>query len=83
VLTIVIIIFFFTFIEIPAMIMLGVWFVLQALPVFGQLGTPEVTAEGGVAYLAHVGGFVFGLVAIRLFANRHRSGESTQPTAYA
>ena len=40
VLTMVIIIFFFTFIEIPALIMLGIWFALQALPAFGQLGDP-------------------------------------------
>jgi membrane associated rhomboid family serine protease len=84
VLTMVLIIFFFTFIEIPAMVMLGIWFVLQALPVFGQLATPEVSgSEGGVAYLAHVGGFVFGLATIKLFANRHRSGESTRPTPSA
>jgi len=72
VLTMVIIIFFFTFIEIPAIIMLGIWFVLQALPVVGQLATPEVAGEGGVAYLAHVGGFLFGIAAIKLFANRRQ-----------
>jgi membrane associated rhomboid family serine protease len=73
VLTMVFILFFVTFIEIPALAMLGIWFVLQFLPVVGQLATPEVAGEGGVAYLAHVGGFVFGLAAIRLFADRHRA----------
>jgi membrane associated rhomboid family serine protease len=77
VLTLVIIIFFVTFIEIPALIMLGLWFVLQALPAFGQLATQELGAEGGIAYLAHVGGFLFGLATIKLFADRHRRGEST------
>jgi membrane associated rhomboid family serine protease len=72
VLTVVFIIFFVTLIEIPAVIMLGVWFVLQFLPAIGQVGTDAV-AGGGVAYWAHVGGFVFGLVAIRLFANRSRA----------
>jgi membrane associated rhomboid family serine protease len=84
VLTMVIIIFFFTFIEIPALIMLGIWFALQALPAFGQLATPEVAgADGGIAYLAHVGGFIFGLVTIKLFANRHRSGESPRSSPSA
>ena len=73
VLTMVIIIFFFTFIEIPAMIMLGIWFALQALPAFSELASPDVAgADGGIAYLAHIGGFLFGLATIKLFANRYR-----------
>jgi membrane associated rhomboid family serine protease len=71
VLTVVFIIFFVTLIEIPALIMLGIWFVLQFLPAIGQVGTDAVSG-GGVAYWAHVGGFAFGLVAIKLFANRYR-----------
>ena len=74
VLTLVFIIFFVTLIEIPAVIMLGIWFVLQFLPAIGQLATPDVsTTGGGVAYFAHIGGFVFGLAAIKLFANRYRA----------
>jgi membrane associated rhomboid family serine protease len=73
VLTVVLIIFFVTLIEIPAVIMLGIWFVLQFLPAIGQVGTDAVEG-GGVAYWAHVGGFAFGLAAIKLFANRYRSG---------
>ena len=73
VLTLILIIFFVTLVEIPAVILLGLWFLLQFLPVVGQLATPEIAGEGGgVAYLAHVGGFVFGLVAIKLFADRAR-----------
>ena len=75
VLTMILILFFFTFIEIPALIMLGIWFALQALPAFGELATPDLgNASGGVAYLAHVGGFIFGLLAIKLFANRNPGG---------
>jgi membrane associated rhomboid family serine protease len=70
VLTMVLIVFFVTFIEIPAMVLLGVWFVLQALPVAGQLATSEAASEGGVAYLAHIGGFVFGLATIKLLVRR-------------
>ena len=59
VLTVVFLFFFFTFIEIPAMIMLGIWLALQFLPAIGQLATPELGGEGGgVAYFAHIGGFL-------------------------
>jgi membrane associated rhomboid family serine protease len=81
VLTIVFIFFFFTFIEIPAMVMLGIWFVLQFLPAVGQLASPEVAGGGGVAYFAHVGGFLSGLALIHLFAKRksERYGEPRLP----
>ena len=72
VLTLVFIIFFVTIIEIPAMIMLGIWFVLQFIPAVADVATPAVGGEGGVADLAHVGGFIFGLAAIKLFANRRQ-----------
>ncbi len=70
VVTLVIIIFFITLIEIPAMVLLGLWFALQFLPVVDQVASPAGGAEGGVAYLAHVGGFAFGLLMIKVFARR-------------
>lgn len=70
VLTAVILIFFVTLIEIPAYVMLGIWFVLQFVPAVGQVAVPDVTGEGGVAYFAHVGGFVFGLALVKLFVHR-------------
>jgi membrane associated rhomboid family serine protease len=74
VLTLVFIIFFVTLIEIPALILLGVWAVLQFLPALGQVGATDVGGEE-VAYIAHVGGFLFGLAMIRLFiAGRGDSG---------
>jgi membrane associated rhomboid family serine protease len=77
VLTLIFLVFFVTLIEIPAVVMLGIWFVLQFLPAIGQLATPDVSAAGGgVAYFAHIGGFVFGLAAIKLFANRHREADA-------
>jgi rhomboid family protein len=72
VLTLIFIIFFVTLIEIPAMILLGIWFVLQFVPAIGQTAVTDLAGGSGVAYLAHVGGFIFGLLAIRLFANRYR-----------
>jgi membrane associated rhomboid family serine protease len=67
VLTLLFIIFFVTLVEIPALVMLGIWFILQFLPAVGQLGTSEVGGHGGTAYFAHLGGFIFGLSLIRLF----------------
>ena len=70
VLTLVIIIFFVTILRLPALLVLGVWFLLQ----FVDLGATQ--GNGGVAYLAHIGGFVFGLAAIKLFAtNVHEDYE--------
>jgi membrane associated rhomboid family serine protease len=71
VLTLVFIILFFTVIELPAWVMLGIWFAEQA--VFGATGLTNPTGgSGGVAYFAHVGGFVFGLLVVRLLATRAR-----------
>ena len=70
VLTLVIIIFFVTILRLPALLVLGVWFLLQ----FVDLGASQ--GEGGVAYLAHIGGFVFGLALVKLFAtNVHKDYE--------
>ena len=69
VLTLLFLIIFFTFIELPAVLFLFIWFAQQA--VFAAVGlTNPRGSGGGVAYFAHVGGFVFGLLAIKLFANR-------------
>jgi membrane associated rhomboid family serine protease len=67
VITLVFIIIIFTIIELPALIVLGLWFLLQLLPAFSE---PVSGTGGGVAYFAHIGGFVFGLLLIRAFANR-------------
>jgi membrane associated rhomboid family serine protease len=70
VLTLIIIIFFVTLVEVPAFVLLGIWFALQFLPAVGQVATPDIAGGGGVAYFAHVGGFLFGLALIKLFAMR-------------
>jgi membrane associated rhomboid family serine protease len=71
VVTLIFIIFFFTIVELPALLILGFWFVQQVL--FGYFDLSDPTGGGGgVAYFAHIGGFVFGLIAIRLFARRRR-----------
>jgi membrane associated rhomboid family serine protease len=69
VVTVVFIIFFFTILELPAILFLGIWILQQGVfAYFDLMGN----SEGGVAYFAHIGGFVFGLAAIRLFANEQR-----------
>ena len=70
VVTIIFIVFFFTILELPAMLILGFWFIQQAL--FGYFDLSSGDGGGGVAYFAHIGGFVFGLIAIKLFADERK-----------
>jgi rhomboid family protein len=70
--TVVFIFFFFTLIELPAWVMLGLWFLEQALVGAASVAQPAGGEGGGVAYFAHIGGFVFGLLAIRAFAQRRK-----------
>jgi membrane associated rhomboid family serine protease len=71
VLTLVFIILFFTVIELPALIVLAIWFIEQA--VFAAVNLTDPTGGGGgVAYFAHVGGFAFGLATVKLLATRRR-----------
>jgi len=71
VVTVIFIVFFFTILELPALLILGFWFVQQVLFGYFDLNTGG-TSEGGVAYFAHIGGFVFGLLAIKLFADERK-----------
>src|SRR5919198_4743805 len=64
VLSIVPIVFFFSLIALPAVVVLGFWFVLQF---FSGATTVAQHVTGGVAYFAHIGGFVTGVVAALLF----------------
>ena len=58
--------FFLQLMELPAWLMLGLWFLAQALGGFVTLGA----TGGGIAWWAHVGGFVAGVILIRIFAPR-------------
>ena len=70
VLTLVIIVIFFTILQLPALVVLGLWFLLQVLYGASDLAQPVAGGGAGVAYFAHIGGFLFGLLLIRAFANR-------------
>jgi membrane associated rhomboid family serine protease len=74
VLTLVPIFFFLQVMQLPAMVVLGFWFVLQAIYSFTSFG--GAAEQGGVAYLAHVGGFVFGALVALLF---YRGGQRREP----
>ena len=64
--TLVPIIVFITTMEIPAAFMLVWWFIIQLASGFGSLAETDYTG-GGVAFFAHVGGFIAGMLLIRLF----------------
>jgi membrane associated rhomboid family serine protease len=71
ILTLVFIFFFIQFIEIPAFIFLGVWLFIQ---LFSAGLTPRNV--GGIAFWAHIGGFVVGLIFIKIFDAIPRTGLS-------
>ena len=63
---------FILILPLPALVVLGFWFLQQVA--FGYFGLTEVTAgageSGGVAYFAHIGGFLFGLLTVRAWLRR-------------
>jgi membrane associated rhomboid family serine protease len=71
IITLVPIIIFITTVEIPAWAMLLWWFVIQLFSGLGSLATTDY-AGGGIAWFAHVGGFVSGMLLIRVFPVKRR-----------
>ena len=65
--------FYITTLAVPAFLMLGYWMVIQV--VSGALSMGQET--GGVAFLAHAGGFVAGMLLIFIFRNRELIGQRT------
>lgn len=60
--------FFFRTTFIPASLLIGFWFLIQLV----NAGAVAHVQTGGVAYLAHIGGFLFGVVAARVFEDKRR-----------
>jgi membrane associated rhomboid family serine protease len=57
--------------EVPALFAIGLWIVLQLVSGVGAIANSTQTAEiGGVAYMAHVGGFIAGVVLVFVFRDR-------------
>lgn len=69
--TVLIIFFFIQFIKLPAKVVLGIWFIYQIL--MSVLGS---TSGGGVAWMAHVGGFAFGYLVMRLMVKLFGRGSA-------
>jgi len=69
--TLVLFVIFFTTIEIPAWAMLIWWFVIQLFSGLGSLASTDYSG-GGIAWFAHVGGFVAGMLLIRVFPVKRR-----------
>ncbi len=74
--TLIPIFFFFQVIRIPAFFFLGIWFVYQFIG-----GTSDTLhTGGGVAWFAHVGGFLTGMVLVKIIPKRKRFSNSRQPS---
>jgi membrane associated rhomboid family serine protease len=58
---------FIFFVDIPAVLMLGYWFLLQVFSGVGSVGYTNVS-QGGTAWFAHVGGFIAGMILIKVMA---------------
>jgi membrane associated rhomboid family serine protease len=71
VITLVPLLFYPLFVEIPAVLYLGVWFLMQLFSGTLSLGRPG--EAGGIAFLAHVGGFVAGFALHGIFLSRRRA----------
>lgn len=56
----------FGVISVPGFLFVGIWFVFQVINGMGALGGEEA---GGIAYAAHIGGFIAGLILVKMFAN--------------
>jgi membrane associated rhomboid family serine protease len=73
--------FFIVFIRIiplPAWVILLYWFALQTVMALPQLAGVQETASGGPAVMAHVGGFLTGVLLVKLFENRSLVEERTR-----
>ena len=70
VITLVPIFYFIRIVEVPALLYLGFWFVSQLFNGLFALTAVDVFQSGGVAWWAHIGGFVFGLAIIKLISPR-------------
>jgi membrane associated rhomboid family serine protease len=62
---------FVFFVDVPAVLMLGYWFLIQVFSGVGSVGYTNVS-QGGTAWFAHVGGFLTGMILVRLMAAEDR-----------
>lgn len=67
VVTLILVLFIPWFVELPALIYLGFWFISQLFSGLASLNLAQGASMGGVAWWAHIGGFLFGMFIYRLF----------------
>jgi membrane associated rhomboid family serine protease len=72
ILTLIPIIVFWTTIEIPAVIILVYWFILQFFSGIGSIGYTQSSQGAGVAFFAHVGGFIAGMILVSTMGTKER-----------
>ncbi len=72
VLTLVFVFFFYEIFELPAIVLLGFWFLIQLFSAGAIAVTASTHGSGGVAFVAHVAGFIFGMIAVFVFKKRQR-----------
>jgi membrane associated rhomboid family serine protease len=72
VLTLLPLIIIWEIVELPAIVLLGFWFLMQLFSA-GTIAMTASTGGGGVAFMAHVAGFLFGVVGVFVFRKRQRS----------
>ena len=73
------VLWFYSVVDVPAIAAIGIWFLFQLVSGVGMLGG----AQTGVAYGAHIGGFVAGLLFVKLFARTRRPQTGRPPPASA
>jgi membrane associated rhomboid family serine protease len=66
--------------QVPAFVAIGLWFVFQLISGLGMLGSGS--QQGGVAYAAHIGGFIAGLALIKIFEIGRPRGDEYIPRGY-
>ncbi|HWT02282.1 MAG TPA: rhomboid family intramembrane serine protease [Pyrinomonadaceae bacterium] len=64
--------------SVPAIVAIGLWFVLQLIQAFGVISAGPQSG-GGVAFMAHVGGFVAGLILVKLFTIGRNTAAAARP----
>lgn len=69
----------FFIVPVPALVAVGLWFFFQVVNGFGALGGTEA---GGVAYAAHIGGFLFGMLLVRRFAGKFLAARAKSSRRY-
>ena len=75
--------FFIRLVEIPAIVYLPIWFILQAFSGFASLGATTPEEAGGVAWFAHIGGFIAGPILLLLLGGFRKPPERRPASAWS